>query len=55
VSLVASRAVSIRRTVASVNGRELAGRNFPAMCGATLCAVRRKVSDVDACESGFCH
>jgi hypothetical protein len=50
VSLVASRAFSTRRTVASMIGRELAGRNFPAICGATLCAVRRKVCDVDACR-----
>jgi hypothetical protein len=55
VFLVASRAVSTRRTVASMNGRELAGRNFSAICGATMWAVRRKVCDVDACESGFCH
>jgi hypothetical protein len=36
-----------------MNGRELDGRDFAARCGATLWAVRRKVSDVDACESSF--
>jgi hypothetical protein len=41
-----------RRTVASMNGRETAGRNFHVIYVATLCAVRRKVYHVEASGAG---
>jgi hypothetical protein len=53
LSRVTIRAVSTRRTVAMINGREIAGRNFYAIYGAALCAARRKVYIVDGCDWGL--